>query len=87
MSSVSTVKGRASALFQPAAIIVEVAGIGLERIFRRAALGRQHVEKSAARARASRAKRAAYFSFAGGSVCDISRGCGSTNVANANMPA
>src|SRR3984893_16741661 len=70
-------------------IIGEVAGIGIERVFRSTAFGRDHLEKGFDQARnASRHRPAApyLFSRAGGSDWLISRGCGSTNVTSAIMP-
>ena len=76
------------------AIVLQIPAVGRERVLRRPALGGEHVEEQrdqavvACRPRAP-GRRLAHrgASREGGTVVVISRGCGSTKVASAHMPA
>jgi hypothetical protein len=70
---------------QKSLVIVEIAPIGRERVFRRASLGGEHVEENSNEA----GRRGAHFEGRreAGMVTVISRGSGSTRVASANIAA
>ena len=76
-------RSRPALAYGEAEIILEIALIGLDRVLRRAALGRQHVEEAV---QPGTRLPAHFCSFEGGTISTISRGSGFTKVTSASMP-